>query len=63
MLWDFRKYMSVTKWRDDALRRSRKNRELLLLQNKTEIKTKKRNRKKKLKKFCDDWYAKNMQES
>ena len=63
LLWDFRKYMSVPKWRDDALRRSRKNRELLLLQKKTEIKTIKRNRRKKLKKFCDEWYAKHGKKS
>ena len=37
LLWDVKQYMSNSKWRDDALRRSRKNRELLSMGNKKGI--------------------------
>jgi len=47
LVWNFEEYMRKPKWREDALRRSRKNEELRLMQNKYALQRKRRGSRKK----------------
>ena len=54
LIWNFKDYMSVPKWRDDAIRRSKKNRDLLLMQNDRSIcKRRKGSRTRRFREVCD----------